>query len=272
MTKKKELLDEAVHLFSTKGFHHTSVQEISQAAGISKGAFYKHFDSKESLFIEIFKRYHEEIIAETSTVHFSGHSNPLEIFSWKISVEIERFLANQEFFQMVFKDFLPSENEQVSNLLKELQSSTMASHKKNILEAFGPKVEPFIADLAVVFGGMLREYFIMLIFEDKQVSPTKLSAFIAGSMNAIVQQLDELEPVILQETTFLGQRDEILKEIETKIRTLASEKDKLLPTLELLKEELAKKEPKIFLIEALLVYLRQEQQLEHDINRLERFV
>jgi hypothetical protein len=148
----------------------------------------------------------------------------------------------------------------------------MASHKKSIVEAFGPKVEPFLSDLATVLGGMLREYFIMLIFENKQASPTKLSAFISGSIQAIVMRLDKLEPVFTEEPTFLDQRDEILKEIEAKIQVFAAENDKLLPSLELLKEELAKKEPKIFLIEALLGYLKQEQQLEHDINRLENFL
>ncbi|PSL31696.1 TetR family transcriptional regulator [Planomicrobium soli] len=272
MPKKKELMNQAVHLFSAKGFHHTSVQEIAQAAGISKGAFYKHFDSKESILIEIFKQYHEEIIGEASTVQFSEQLDPLEVFGRNITIKIERFLDNQEFFLMVFKDFLPNENKQISDLLHELQASTTVSHKKSILEAFGPKVEPFLSDLATVLGGMLREYFITLILENKQASPTKLSAFIAGSINAIVQQLEELEPVLSEEPTFFGQRDEILKGIESKIRTFSTEKDKLLPSLELLKEELSKKEPKNFLIDALLVYLKQEEQLEHDINRLKKFV
>jgi AcrR family transcriptional regulator len=44
------LLDTAYRLFGTGGYGQTSVDAIIDAAGISKGAFYHHFDSKEGLF------------------------------------------------------------------------------------------------------------------------------------------------------------------------------------------------------------------------------
>jgi AcrR family transcriptional regulator len=69
---KKELMDEAMHIFSLKGFAQTSIQEIALAAGISKGAFYKHYESKESLFIELLKRHQEELTAELSASSFEG--------------------------------------------------------------------------------------------------------------------------------------------------------------------------------------------------------
>ncbi|MDN7241594.1 TetR/AcrR family transcriptional regulator [Planococcus sp. N028] len=272
MDKKRDLMKQAVHLFSIKGFHQTSVNEIAQASGISKGAFYKHFDSKESLFIDIIKQYHEEIISETSSMNFSDQLNPLEVFSQKISIEIERVLANKEFFLMVFKDFPPGENEQIERLFHELQVSTMRFHQKSIIEAFGSQAEPFLTDLATVLGGMLREYLITLIFENKQVSPRKLSAFIAGSLDAIVLHLDRLEPVLSGEPIQLNQKEEILNEIKAKIQTFGAEKEKLLLSLNLLVKELNKKEPQTFLVEAMLVYLQQEPQLEYDINRLEKFV
>ena len=222
--------------------------------------------------MEILKQYHEEIIAETSTLRFSDELSLLEVFSRKLAVEIERILANQDFFIMVFKDFPPNENDHIVELFQELQASTVAFHKKSIVEAFGTKVEPFLADLATVLGGMLREYLITLIFENKQASPEKLSAFITGSMNAIVQQLDKLTPVLAEEPTFHELREESLRGIEAKIHTSIRGKEKLLSTLQLLKTELDKTEPQAFLIEALLVYLKQEEQLENEIVRLEKYI
>ncbi len=43
------ILREAVRLFSERGYHGTSVDDITEAAGITKGAFYWHFKSKEDL-------------------------------------------------------------------------------------------------------------------------------------------------------------------------------------------------------------------------------
>ena len=52
------LLQNAVQLFERNGYSATSVQSIVDAAGLTKGAFYHHFDSKEDLL----KRVHDEFI------------------------------------------------------------------------------------------------------------------------------------------------------------------------------------------------------------------
>jgi AcrR family transcriptional regulator len=46
---RKALLDSALGLFEAKGFAATSVQQITEGAGVTKGAFYHHFESKEDL-------------------------------------------------------------------------------------------------------------------------------------------------------------------------------------------------------------------------------
>lgn len=46
---RQALIDEALKLFGAQGYAVTSVQEITEAAGVTKGAFYHHFDSKEAL-------------------------------------------------------------------------------------------------------------------------------------------------------------------------------------------------------------------------------
>ena len=62
MDKKTELMRQAIRLFAEKGYHQTTILEIAQAAGISKGAFYHHFESKESMLIAILKHNYEEMI------------------------------------------------------------------------------------------------------------------------------------------------------------------------------------------------------------------
>jgi TetR/AcrR family transcriptional regulator, cholesterol catabolism regulator len=46
---RRALIDNALELFGTKGYAVTSVQEITEAANLTKGAFYHHFESKEAL-------------------------------------------------------------------------------------------------------------------------------------------------------------------------------------------------------------------------------
>jgi AcrR family transcriptional regulator len=50
------LLEAATRLFAQKGFESTSVQEVVEAAGVTKGAMYHYFGSKDDLLYEIYHR------------------------------------------------------------------------------------------------------------------------------------------------------------------------------------------------------------------------
>ena len=51
------LLDAAEEVFAEKGFTPASLDDIARAAGYTKGAIYKHFSTKEDLFLAVSDRY-----------------------------------------------------------------------------------------------------------------------------------------------------------------------------------------------------------------------
>ncbi|TET29777.1 MAG: TetR/AcrR family transcriptional regulator [Anaerolineales bacterium] len=54
---KESILKAAEHLFAVQGYEATSVSMICDAAGVSKGAFYHHFETKQSIFLELMQRW-----------------------------------------------------------------------------------------------------------------------------------------------------------------------------------------------------------------------
>ena len=46
---KKLILKESANLFNTQGYKATSISDITKATGLTKGAIYRHFDSKSDL-------------------------------------------------------------------------------------------------------------------------------------------------------------------------------------------------------------------------------
>ncbi|MGA5295086.1 TetR/AcrR family transcriptional regulator [Streptomyces koyangensis] len=52
----RRLLAAATRLFADQGYDRTSVQEIVEAAGVTKGALYHYFGSKEDLLHEVYAR------------------------------------------------------------------------------------------------------------------------------------------------------------------------------------------------------------------------
>jgi len=53
---REELVAAAGRLFTERGFHATSVDEIALEAGYTKGAVYSNFGSKEDLFFAVYER------------------------------------------------------------------------------------------------------------------------------------------------------------------------------------------------------------------------
>ena len=47
---RQRLVEVATQLFATEGYEATSIEAVLRAAGISRGALYHHFDTKETLF------------------------------------------------------------------------------------------------------------------------------------------------------------------------------------------------------------------------------
>jgi len=56
----QRLLDAAQRLIAKKGLSAASVENITDAAGYTRGAFYSNFNSKDDLFIELLRRDHME--------------------------------------------------------------------------------------------------------------------------------------------------------------------------------------------------------------------
>jgi AcrR family transcriptional regulator len=61
------LFDIALELFDRKGYEKVSINDICKAAGVSTGAFYHHFKSKDQILAEEFKKtddFYRELLEE----------------------------------------------------------------------------------------------------------------------------------------------------------------------------------------------------------------
>jgi AcrR family transcriptional regulator len=63
LVRREEILEHAMQLFIERGYDATSINHIIGRAGISKGAFYHHFESKEDLIEALAARYAQEATA-----------------------------------------------------------------------------------------------------------------------------------------------------------------------------------------------------------------
>ena len=51
--RREQILDVAVQVFARNGFHSTSMNDVADAAGVTKPVLYQHFDSKQDLYMAL---------------------------------------------------------------------------------------------------------------------------------------------------------------------------------------------------------------------------
>jgi AcrR family transcriptional regulator len=96
----KQLLEQGYKLFSAYGIKKTNLEEIAQAAGISKGAFYIFYESKEALFMDVIeqaeRRFRQEILA---VVDQPGPSPRARLFAvLKVAFTLFKTIPLMQFF------------------------------------------------------------------------------------------------------------------------------------------------------------------------------
>src|SRR3981081_3953291 len=72
---RARLLDAAKQIFEERGFLEARISDIAERAGLSHGAFYHYFDSKEQVFRELAEAMDERLSEPLgSVIHASGSS------------------------------------------------------------------------------------------------------------------------------------------------------------------------------------------------------
>ena len=121
---RRNIVGKSLQLFSVKGYYNTSISDILDATGLTKGGLYGHFASKEDIWYAVY----DEAVSIWKRIVFKGirnNSDPLKRIEKFIENDIDDYLGSDVFDGGCF--FL--------NMLVEL-SGQSASMSKQILRGF----------------------------------------------------------------------------------------------------------------------------------------
>ncbi|MBW2631601.1 MAG: TetR/AcrR family transcriptional regulator [Deltaproteobacteria bacterium] len=97
MTLREKIVYTAMKLFSVKGYESTSLTDILNAVGTSKGGFYNHFKSKDELFYEVLKEA-RQIWRECCFEGLDKVEDPVEKLKTFLLNYKDRYLKNSNSF------------------------------------------------------------------------------------------------------------------------------------------------------------------------------
>lgn len=113
---RTRLLDAALGLFSQQGYRATSMRQIAEAAELSMGNVYYHFDSKEALFERLLEEFRHRIFDADSPVSkiFDPRSFPEDLESLAAACEalVEQ---NIPYMLLIYVDVIEFRGEHIRN-------------------------------------------------------------------------------------------------------------------------------------------------------------
>jgi AcrR family transcriptional regulator len=193
MNLKEKIVHESLKLFSLKGFLSTSIHDILEAAGTSKGGFYNHFSSKEDLFFQVLDEA-RRIWREKNLAGLDQIENPSEKITKFLNNYKDRYLMDAENFPggCVFITLSVELNDQRPHLSKEIEKGFIGLKRliKRLIDQgkesgeFGKEINTDTVT-EVIFNGMLGASLSYGVYKSKDS--------LDKSIKSLIEYFEQLE-------------------------------------------------------------------------------
>ena len=161
--KRRRIRVAAYRCFLRRGFHETTIDAICERAGISKGAFYWYFPSKQAVFLDLLNNWadavHDELTAELGAALARPEPDSA------LRATLERELRRGHHIMPVWLEFLTQVRRD-----DEVREGIAQFHRRarqGIVNFCLPLLTPELSEDEVrVFAGSLLSAFIGLVCQD----------------------------------------------------------------------------------------------------------
>lgn len=101
---KDKIIEKSIELFEKKGFSSTSIQDIVDELGVTKGSFYYYFSSKEQLLMDIHDEYINNLLERQRIILEDQTLTSKEQLIGMIEVSIDDIIENGPRARVYFRE------------------------------------------------------------------------------------------------------------------------------------------------------------------------
>ncbi|PAE19870.1 TetR family transcriptional regulator [Bacillus sp. 7504-2] len=239
MAKKQLIMEKALELFAKQGFEATSVQQITEYCGISKGAFYLAYKSKDELILALLDHFMEQYISDIDYTVKNTENESL-LFSFYHSA-FQTVQEHSNFAKLIIKEQAQTFNGDLFNKMQYYDQLLEQLIVTLIERLFGNTIIKY--DLVSTIRGFMNVYTGLLLFHNIPFDIDHLSRSLSEKTKVLAEHCTI--PFFTEEISMFIKKHRINKEIskgeileilEQKIKELGAsiEKESLL----LLREEI----------------------------------
>ncbi|MDQ0155751.1 TetR/AcrR family transcriptional regulator [Robertmurraya andreesenii] len=173
MVKRQLIIEKALELFAKQGFEATSVQQITEYCGISKGAFYLSFKSKEELILSLIEHSMSQFISEIDyAVNNMQNDRPLYSFFYRTFIGL---LKHSNMAKLFIKDQGYSFSDELFLKIRYYDSLTDRIILEMLEKLYGEEIEATKYDLMYCIKGFIQTYSGMFLFNEAPLDVSLLS-------------------------------------------------------------------------------------------------
>jgi len=140
-SRRASVLAEAKKIFSRKGYHDTSIDDLIEAAGIARGTFYLYFESKRAIFDELLDGLVTTLQAQVKRIEVGPEApDPLEQMNVIVDGVLKTLLDNREMARILLReavgidsDFDRKLSDFYGRILAMLVSALNTGHKLGVV-------------------------------------------------------------------------------------------------------------------------------------------
>jgi AcrR family transcriptional regulator len=214
--REKEILiiETAMRLFAKKGFSSTSIQEIVDECGMSKGAFYIYFKSKESLLSAMIKYYFDKLKENVQKYELETFP-PREKFEKQLHAIFLTLSKNKDLIITQAREKALPRNKEVKEIIISIHTFTIQFLQKSLFNIYGKEIKPYLWDLTVLLESIINSYVKFLFIDHFYNNFQKLPSYILKRMDSLVQGIMDEKP-LLSEKDMENLMDVALHVLDTK--------------------------------------------------------
>jgi AcrR family transcriptional regulator len=279
--KEKDLviINEAMKLFALKGYSSTSIQEIASKSGISKGAFYLHFKSKDALLLAILNHYYERLKKEVFSLEKKS-LHPREKFQKQLTVFFKNLLEHKDFIIMISREQAFPLNEATKKTFYKMHLETLDFYKRGLFSIYGQHSEPYLWDLSISIEGLIHSFSRIFLFDNQPFNLEALADYLLKRVDSIYHDLTQeapllsqayMEKILFKTKIFMSKETEhintLLSKMRNELENTGNKKD-LEVTIEVLEAEFSRDNPRVAVIQGMLSNFSGMANFENYVREL----
>lgn len=233
--RKHQIREVARELFQSQGYKATSMQEIADRVGISKGAVYLHYRSKEALLLAIVEDIDSRLVARMNALMEDETLSPEAMLHAQILGQLDEMVENRPINEIFLQETGLSLDAELMRFIQETRYRWQQLQETFLVKVYGESLTPWRIDAAVIFNGIMQEYHISVMLEQVDLPREALGRFIVSVMNSVVSGLLEGDqPPVLREEAIPGRQEVARRLAEAAARDLGTIVDEMTETVEAL--------------------------------------